>query len=527
MNGGPSASPRKLDVATAVVCALAAVAVFLLFRELRHDDDFITFRYARNLVEGNGLVFNPGQRILGTTSPLFALGSAALCAVVGADRLPEAAVALNALSLAAQAFLLYLLVRRRLPATALALAALTLAGATSPYTYLGLETHTYAALLLAAVWSTERGRPGLCGAFAGLAFLARHDAALLVPLVLLRYRHGDDQRDGLRFLAAAAAPVFPWLLFATAYYGWPLPRTLQAKAGLTPAWDYAAAYLERFFLVPGFSASPAVHALAAVLAMLGLAIVARRLRSLLVLPAFGLTLFLVYAVIGPPSTQSWHMYPAMLAVRMLMVVGALGGLESSLGAEASAAWRSWRRVLVATVAVLWLVPLTRYALETSRKIGTDFWFGGRHARYEHAAEWMLEHAGPGRSLLAIEVGTLGYLTDYEMIDAFGLVTATAGDAEDAEHVVSLMYKHRPDLVLLHAPIQGRRFEEITPYRTIHVFPWLNPWSTLLAREPSVLRRPEELPDLRRQLEAFQARDGTSLGWPDVSDWRGEDGRSNR
>jgi arabinofuranosyltransferase len=35
------------------------------------DDAYITFRYAQNLVSGMGLVYNPGEHVLGTTTPLY------------------------------------------------------------------------------------------------------------------------------------------------------------------------------------------------------------------------------------------------------------------------------------------------------------------------------------------------------------------------------------------------------------------------------------------------------------------------
>src|SRR5262249_29142195 len=37
------------------------------------EDAYITFRYARNLVLGYGLVFNPGERVMGFSSPLWTL----------------------------------------------------------------------------------------------------------------------------------------------------------------------------------------------------------------------------------------------------------------------------------------------------------------------------------------------------------------------------------------------------------------------------------------------------------------------
>ncbi len=47
------------------------------------DDAYITFRYARNLIEGQGLVYNPGELVLGTTTPLFALIMAGMGAIGG------------------------------------------------------------------------------------------------------------------------------------------------------------------------------------------------------------------------------------------------------------------------------------------------------------------------------------------------------------------------------------------------------------------------------------------------------------
>src|SRR5687767_3584275 len=59
-------------VATGVVLA-AAVATwigFLRFTRLRLEDALITYRYAESLAQGRGFEFNPGEPLLGTTTPL-------------------------------------------------------------------------------------------------------------------------------------------------------------------------------------------------------------------------------------------------------------------------------------------------------------------------------------------------------------------------------------------------------------------------------------------------------------------------
>ena len=65
---------------TATVFAVA-VFVFDFWRYAGYliDDTYISLRYAKNLVDGLGLVFNPGERVEGYTNFLFVLlGAAAL-----------------------------------------------------------------------------------------------------------------------------------------------------------------------------------------------------------------------------------------------------------------------------------------------------------------------------------------------------------------------------------------------------------------------------------------------------------------
>ncbi len=63
---------------------LAVVAWFLC------DDAFISFRYVRNLLEGHGLVFNPGEYVEGYTNFLWMLELAAIWRLLGIP--PEQAV---------------------------------------------------------------------------------------------------------------------------------------------------------------------------------------------------------------------------------------------------------------------------------------------------------------------------------------------------------------------------------------------------------------------------------------------------
>lgn len=48
-----------------------------------YDDAFITYRYAKNIAAGHGFVYNIGEKVLGTTTPLWTI-LLATGAVIGA-----------------------------------------------------------------------------------------------------------------------------------------------------------------------------------------------------------------------------------------------------------------------------------------------------------------------------------------------------------------------------------------------------------------------------------------------------------
>ncbi len=64
---------RWRQLAMFALPAMVALAARLLTGPHVIDDAYITFRYARNLAEGLGLVYNPGEWVLGTTAPLWAI----------------------------------------------------------------------------------------------------------------------------------------------------------------------------------------------------------------------------------------------------------------------------------------------------------------------------------------------------------------------------------------------------------------------------------------------------------------------
>lgn len=417
------------------------------------DDFFITYRYAANLAAGEGLVFNPGERVFGTTAPGLALLLAALHLLT---RIPIhwLGTLLTGLALLATALVLLreAAARDRLPE---ALAGGTfLMASTFLWGVHGAETHPVLASLLLAALVAER-RPGAAGALAGWAVWLRPDALIgagLLGALLL----GRGQRQVIRYGTALIALGLVGAGLAFAWFGEVLPQTWTAKraafggtegGGLSEAfssfWSAGAPLLRRHL----GEAWPLVIAAG----LVGLWPLARRAGlpgRLLALDA--LALALVYPFLGV-TFAAWYVVPVMVA--------ALYGLAFAVGAvarrlTASAPGRVSRAALALAVSALLLaVPVRSIAPGAWR------WYRGaenplHHAGYREAARWIRDNSRSSDSIGFVEVGTLAYYSNRTVVDLMGLVTPRStpyvlvGDLEGA-------FLDRPtELVLVRPGLEG-------------------------------------------------------------------------
>ena len=244
---------------------LLAALVLAWANRFVQDDAFISFRYAENLARGQGLVWNPGERVEGYTNFLWTL-AIAVGAALNVD-LVRWSMALGLLCFAVSLLSAAALALRVTGSAAIALLTVVLLGTNytfSAFATGGLETQLQCALLtLAAVTAlppsahARTGTPQLAAfsSISGAALLTRLDSALVVgPLalaVLVRtLRETGAARERLGRLAALALPclllVAPWLAWKQAYYGELLPNTWYAKAASATSLGRGVQYLRGF-----------------------------------------------------------------------------------------------------------------------------------------------------------------------------------------------------------------------------------------------------------------------------------------
>jgi len=418
--GDPPTPPRGAAIAVAALAVLFVLHA-AAFR-FTQDDAYISLQYARNLVEGHGLVFNVGERVEGYSNFAWTL----LLALLLRLGLPamEIARGLGVLAVAGA-----LVVAARFAAgiagwggavgTALLVAACS---ALALWSTSGMETGFHTLVVTVALVRAFPARPTartrrVATLLFVLAAFTRPDAPLFFGTwiglrgidVLRRRAAGGDSLPAIgRDLALFGALLLPWAAWKLAYYGELLPNTYYAKAGFSRAYvarglaearEYAAAY-GAWLVAPALALAAARHPEHGA-----------RIRRLLALPGAH-AVWVVFGAGGDvlPFFRFW--LPILPLGCALVAVGA--GVVADAADGALARRRGAAVVLVA--AALSAVGLARnWGPIQSRRHAMD------DGMTRAIGTWLGRHLPPGESVAATPIGAVAYFSRRPVIDMLGLV----------------------------------------------------------------------------------------------------------
>ena len=254
---------RRLIIGACVVVTLVCVARAVQLAWLS-DDGFISFRYAQNLAEGRGLVYNAGEYVEGYTNLLFTLLLAGFMRLGAPPEIMSHVLGISCWL--TQAGVLGWWSWRRAKADGhrflpLAAALTLLLEDQQRWATGGLETSMFgllasSGLLLLAVDVPNRRRQLAAAALLGLATLTRPDGVLFCALGV---SYAFIARPGAKFaerITDSAAVAIPLAIvgaclvsFKLSYYGDVFPTAFYAKSALDgyarQGFYYVGLFLER------------------------------------------------------------------------------------------------------------------------------------------------------------------------------------------------------------------------------------------------------------------------------------------
>ncbi|HVH41455.1 MAG TPA: hypothetical protein VM925_03900 [Labilithrix sp.] len=370
---------------------------------LLDDDMMISMRYARNLAEGHGLVWNPGEHVEGYTNFLWTL------VMAGVHLVPhdEANVALlvKAVNFVLTSATLWLSIRfvrmfapRSLVTTPLLLVLMVTCADLLLWSAWGFEVALLTSLNLAFFYRLARGRQdALTFGLLALIPLTRGDGIyVFTGNALVAIALSKDVRRTLVYVAGAVLPMLAHLAFRRAYYGDWLPNTYYLKVhGLEEPYRRGLTYARNFLL--HYSV---VLTLAAASA---LAIVRSDRRGLIqfgaVLPTLG------WVVLVGGDMFVWFRFFAHV-MPIVFVFAIVGLVKLTRGALGQATW--------ASVLFLVSVPLVR---PCERLVFLDT--NGDPLEQIQVAMLLKKNADPESTIAVITAGIVPYFTRMKAIDILG------------------------------------------------------------------------------------------------------------
>jgi len=440
------------------------------------DDSWIHLQFARNLADGAGLAYNPGELVTGSTAPLWT-GLISVFTLLPGNPvvwIKLFGAALFLLSLIELLRLAELLTLSRglsmLVVTLTALTAWLLWSALS-----GLEIPLFVLLSITGVrlHVQERLNPErapLSLAILAISVLARPEGFLLLAAGvldrLLQWRRDAEGGlilgrlavgDVLRGLAWAMVIILPTLLVFSWIGGSVLPTTFGAKSSgvrsLLPNARYLYTILNIFF---------APHALLALASLGGVLVMIERLggdRDRGLLPALWFVgLPLAYSTMSPPGTPTLagnfgrYYFPLFPFCILLGVIGLERAL-ATLGPRLRVGILTIPLRSLLLLAVLW--PTARdFVTGVGRYTQTVMNVEDSDVRMAH---WLADRV-PAEAVLGVnDIGALKYFLPNEVVDLAGIIhpevqtymaEAGAEGRDRREGVRRFLEERRPDYLVI-------------------------------------------------------------------------------
>jgi arabinofuranosyltransferase len=440
------------------------------------DDAYISFRYSRNLAEGNGLVFNVGEKVEGYSNFLWVVLVAIPHALFSADivltaRLLGIGCALVAVVLA------YVLATRISGSGAAGVLAATIAavsGSFAAYGPSGLETPLFALLVLGALLAVQWNRAIVAGLLVALATMTRPDGVVIAMVIGLWFLFWAVRRNSgwwpvVSYVASAMVLVVPWTIWRIQYYGHLLPNAIAAKSGASLRWQLEVGWE----YLMGFAGAAQALLVFVPVAMFVLVTrrtqIEERARDMVWL-LFGLAIVYLafFTATGGDWMPAWRFFaPAvpLLGVAVCAVWAFAGPDARQVPApeeteEATAPARSPSRLGPVLVAGIGLMLLTVSAYGARMKPIIDEWNGDVHELAEIGV-WARDTLPDGTVISTYANGALSYEAGPKLtvVDQLGLTDehiARAGKripvggvightAHDYEYIANV---RKPDVVFM-------------------------------------------------------------------------------
>jgi len=427
---------RKLSI---IYTSIILVLFFFGYYYFRLDDTFIFYKYAKNIAEGNGYVFNLGEKVNATTSPLYTLLLAFLYWLLNPFINVDFVIIGNLISIIS--IIIILLSIKKLLNDDLKFSLFSLIFLALPLLKFGfgMETFLNLALIVYSTYLYTNDKLILASIFMGLSVLARLDSALFAVIIFFHYVIINRRFPPILTILAFILVIIPWFIFSKIYFDSYFPTTIGAKLSQAQLGIFGDGFV--FFtysgrIVPGGYLSIIiliVITLVSIIYLIRKKISINNSMGISILMIWSMALLITYGFIIKAPPYSWYYTPYAIPISILLTFGFSSALK-----------RIKIKILFITISfiIACVLPIK----------GIFQGYNPKYLNFIRTAEWLNKNAVKGSLLAVDDIGILGfYYNKGKLVDAHGLINPEVAEHYKRQDYNWFLAHYKPEFVVHEYP----------------------------------------------------------------------------
>jgi arabinofuranosyltransferase len=375
------------------------------------DDTFIYMQYARNIANGDGFSFNPGEPSYGVTSPLWVL-IISISYLVGLDGFWFARIT-DLIFALCSVFCFYklssFLFRRDQFLTLLSTSIFILNVWFIRWSFTGMETNLAVCCVLLVFYFYYKDSYNLVFFTLGVLYLVRPEGLVLFLVIfftLIFEKHKFlklEYQTFLGYVIIFLIVISPFLAYSKITFGTIISNTTIGKATFNLSFSTVLAQI--IGIIKTLAPSSAIEIILSLIFI----IYSIRKKTIWIYTALWL---------WPPALVFLYIIAdSDIISRYLLIIIPVFTLLAIKSIEAS----SSKQFLLGTILFLIIVIQSQFVFYKYVKPHTDSFTAGVYECMIPIGKWFSEHTPPDSRILVNDVGAIGYYSDRYIIDAAALI----------------------------------------------------------------------------------------------------------
>lgn len=422
----------KLSV---IFTSIILILFFFGYLNFRQDDAYIFYTYAKNIAVGNGYVYNLGEEINATTSPLYTIILAAVyffVRFINSESFPFISNLISVFSILVTIYSIKKILKD--DKLSILFPLIFLANPLLKYGF-GMETFLNLALISYSIYLFTKNKLLLASFFISLSVLARLDSILFAGIIFIYYVFKNKKLPPVKSIIIFIVTLIPWFIFSKIYFDSFLPTTIAVKLSQE---DFQMHGTGLIFLKGFFTAMPGTLISASLLIIGFIVSTFYLIRKksvllynegvLLILVFFGI-LFFVYAFILNAPPYQWYYTPFTIPLSILFTYFLSNIFH--------------KRNVIYVMLTCFFILAAFLPIKTMSQ-----GFNPRYSNYTNAIKWLNKNAAEKTLLGVDEIGIMGYYYNKgKIVDALGLITPNVIPHLKQKEFGWYISEYKPDYII--------------------------------------------------------------------------------